>query len=462
MQTHFDLIAIGGGSGGLAVAERAAQLGRRIALVDPNPLGGTCVNAGCVPKKLMWYAANAAETVHDAAGLGIHASLDAVDWPALVSRRDALLADLNGYWAEHLASLGIVHVPGWARFVDARTVEVDGVRFSADHIVVATGSAPIVPPVPGAEHGITSDGFFALREQPGRVAIVGGGYIGVELAGVLHGLGSEVTLFALEPRLLPPFDPLIGETLGTTLAAEGVEMHLETAVTALEPSTDGITVVTANGMHLSGFDRVIWAVGRRPNTAGLDLERAGLETLRGGHIAADANGHTGVPGIHALGDVIEGPALTPVAIHQGRRLAELLFDPKRVRAAAHAHVPTVVFAHPPAGAVGLTEPEACARFAEVRVYETRFEPLGRALRSNRAPTAMKLVCAGSEEKVVGLHAIGDGVDEMLQGFAVALNLGVTKAELDRTVAIHPTSAEELVTLKQSRPGICASGLPRAA
>ncbi len=462
MHTHFDLIAIGGGSGGLAVAERAAQLGRRVALVDPNPLGGTCVNAGCVPKKLMWYGAQAAETVRDAAGLGIDATLEGIDWPTLVTRRDALLADLNGYWAEHLVTLGIVHLPGRARFVDAHTVEVVGARYSADHVVIATGSAPILPPVAGAEHGITSDGFFALREQPRRVAIVGGGYIGVELAGVLRGLGSEVTLLALEPRVLPAFDPLIGDTLGETLASQGVALHLQSAVTALELDADGTHVTTADGARLGAFDRVIWAVGRRPNTVGLDLERAGLTTLRSGHVAVDADGRTATRGVYAVGDVVQGAALTPVAIHQGRRLAELLFDPAHARPAAHAHVPTVVFAHPPAGAVGLTEPEACARYPDVRVYETRFDPLGRALRTHRAPTAMKLVCAGSDQKVVGIHAIGDGVDEMLQGFAVALNLGVTKAELDRTVAIHPTSAEELVTLKQSRPGVCTNGLPRAA
>lgn len=462
MNNHFDLIAIGGGSGGLAVAERAAQLGRRVALVDPNPLGGTCVNSGCVPKKLMWFAAHAAETVRDSAGLGLRASLDGIDWPTLAARRDALLAELNGYWAEHLVTLGVVHLAGRARFVDAHTVEVDGARFSADHLVVATGSAPIVPSVPGAELGITSDGFFALREQPRRVAIVGGGYIGVELAGVLRGLGSEVTLFALEPRVLPPFDPLIGETLGETLAGQGVELHLQTAVAALEQAANGLTVVTADGARLVGFDQVIWAVGRRPNTAGLGLDRTGLGVSRSGHLDVDPDGRTDVSGIYAIGDVVTGPALTPVAIHQGRRLAELLYDPQHARPVGHAHVPTVVFSHPPAGAIGLTEPQACARFADVRVYETRFEPLGRALREHRAPTALKLVCAGADEKVVGIHAIGDGVDEMLQGFAVALNLGVTKSQLDRTVAIHPTSAEELVTLKHARPGVCSDALPRAA
>ena len=462
MNTEFDLIALGGGSGGLAVAERAAQLGRRVALVDPNPLGGTCVNAGCVPKKLMWFAANAAEAARDAAGFGLHASLDAVDWATLVQRRDALLADLNGYWAEHLRELGIVHLRGRGTLVDGRTVEVDGTRYRADHVVVATGSRPIVPPLPGAELGLTSDGFFALREQPRRVAIVGGGYIGVELAGVLRALGTEVTLLALEPRVLAPFDPLIGETLGETLREQGVELHLETAVAALEREAGGLVVATRDGRRLGGFDRVVWAVGRRPNSDGLGLERLGIQRLRGGHVAVDGDQWTGVPGLHALGDVTPATALTPVAIYHGRRLAERLFDPANARPAPAAHVPTVVFAHPPAGAVGLTEPEACARFHDVRVYETRFDPLGRALRAHRAPTAMKLVCAGADERVVGIHAIGDGVDEMLQGFAVALNLGMTKAQLDRTVAIHPTSAEELVTLKQGRPGGCAPEYSRAA
>ncbi len=462
MHTHFDLIAIGGGSGGLAVAERAAQLGRRVALVDPNPLGGTCVNAGCVPKKLMWYAAHAAEIARDGTGFGLHNTFSGVDWSTLVTRRDALLAELNRDWSGHLAALGVVHLPGRARFVDARTIAVDRVHFSADHLVVATGSTPLVPPVPGAELGITSDGFFALAEAPRRVAVVGAGYIGVELAGMLRALGAEVTLLAAEPRVLASFDPLVGETLGETLSAQGVALHLGTSVTALERDAAHVAVVTADGLRLTGFDRVIWAVGRRPNTADLDLDRAGLAPRRSGHLAVDADSHTAVPGLHAVGDVVQGPALTPVAVRQGRRLAERLFDPDHVRPPAHAHVPTVVFAHPPAGAVGLTEPEACARFADVRVYETRYVPLGRALREHRAPTAMKLVCAGAEERVVGLHAVGDGVDEMLQGFAVALNLGVTKAELERTIAIHPTAAEELVTLKQGRPGRTEAPLVRAA
>ncbi|WP_295446671.1 glutathione-disulfide reductase [uncultured Thiodictyon sp.] len=455
MTQHFDLIALGGGSGGLAVAEQAAQLGRRVALIDPGPLGGTCVNDGCVPKKVMWYAANLAQAVRDGGGFGVRTQPDTFDWPALVAGRNRFVERINNYWDGYVKQEGIAHITGRGRLVDARTVEVDGSRYSADHIVIATGSRPLVPRMPGAELGITSDGFFELTEQPRRVAIIGGGYVGVELAGVLRALGSEVTVVALEDRVLWLFDPMVGEALGLAMEQEGIRLHLEFAVAALEQRTDGLALVPRTGEPLTAFDTVIWAVGRAPNSADLGLDAAGVQTQPNGIITVDAYQNTNVPGIYAIGDIAGREPLTPVAVAAGRRLARRLFGGETALKLDYENVPTVVFSHPPVGRVGLTEPEARARYGDtLTVYETRFTPMRYALNEHGPQTAMKLVCAGPQERVVGIHLIGDGVDEMLQGFAVALKMGATKADLDDTVAIHPTSAEELVTLKVPvrRPG----------
>ncbi|MBN2886750.1 MAG: glutathione-disulfide reductase [Chromatiaceae bacterium] len=454
-QQHFDLIAIGGGSGGLAIAEKAAQLGQRVALVESGRLGGTCVNAGCVPKKVMWYAANLVSAVADAPGFGIRAEGGTLDWAHLVEGRNRYVAMINDYWDGYARDQGITRIEGRAAFVDARTIAVGDAHYSADHIVIATGGRPIVPRLPGAELGITSDGFFALSEQPRRVAIIGAGYIGVELAGVLRAFGSEVTVVALEDRLLFQFDPLISATLAENMAMQGIESRLEFAVAALERSDQGIAMLAQSGERLDGFDCVIWAVGRAPNSRELNLEAAGVEVQPNGIIPTDAFQNTNVPGIYALGDVAGRELLTPVAIAAGRRLGERLFNGKTDLCLDYTNIPTVVFAHPPLGKVGLTEPEARERFGDtLTIYETSFTPMRYALSNHGYKTAMKLVCAGPEERVVGIHLIGDGIDEMLQGFAVAVKMGATKADLDNTVPIHPCSAEELVTLKTPvrRPG----------
>ena len=455
MSQHFDLIAIGGGSGGLAVAEKAAQLGRRVAIVEAAKLGGTCVNAGCVPKKVMWYAAHLAEAVHDAPDFGVRVSQSGIDWGKLVAGRNQYVADINGYWDGYVERIGATLIRGEARFVDSKTIAVGDQRYSADHIVIATGGRPIVPRMPGHELGITSDGFFALEEQPKRVAIIGGGYIGVELAGVLRSLGTEVTVVALEDRALWLFDPLISATLEANMRAAGIDMHLQFEVSALERDSAGLMLVAKDGARLTGFDQIIWAVGRAANTRGLDLAAAGIESLPNGVIPTDDFQSTNVPGIYAIGDITGRDPLTPVAIAAGRRLGERLFNDKPHLKLDYENIPTVVFAHPPVGKVGLTEPEARVRYGDaLTVYETSFTPMRYALNAQGYRTAMKLVCVGAEERLVGIHLIGEGVDEMLQGFAVALKMGATKADLDNTVAIHPCSAEELVTLKEPvrRPG----------
>ena len=451
MTTHFDLIAIGGGSGGLAVAETAAKYGKRVAVIEPFKMGGTCVNNGCVPKKVMWYAANLAHAVDDANDFGIPAQRGATDWQKLVAGRQDYIANINDYWDGYVADSGITRIDGRARFVDANTIEVDGVSYSADHIVVATGGRPIVPPVPGAELGITSDGFFELAEQPRRVAIIGAGYIGVELAGVLRALGSQVTVVALEARVLETFDDMIGDVLMDEMRKQGIELRMSFQVAGLAGTADGIALDAADGERLDGFDSVIWAVGRAPNTRELNLEAAGVEMRANGIIPTDEYQNTNVPGVYAIGDITGRAPLTPVAIAAGRRLAARLFDGQAHSKVDYDNIPSVVFAHPPIGTVGLTEQQARERHQRITVYKTDFTPMRHALSAHGVTTAMKLVCVGEEQRVAGIHLIGDNVDEMLQGFAVAVKMGATKADFDSTIAIHPISAEELVTMKTPEP-----------
>jgi len=451
MNKHFDLIAIGGGSGGLAVAEQAARHGKRVAVVEATKMGGTCVNNGCVPKKVMWYAANLAHAVDDANAFGITAERGATDWARLVSGRQDYVANINDYWDGHVQDSGIYRIDGKARFIDDHTIVVDGQRYHADHLVVATGGQPIVPPVPGAELGITSDGFFELTEQPKRVAVIGGGYIGVELAGVLRALGSDVSVAALEERVLEQFDPMISAVLMTEMRKQGIKLHMGLQVAGLAQTAAGIALDTANGERLDGYDCVIWAVGRAPNTRDLGLEAAGVEMRSNGIIPTDDYQNTNVPGIHAIGDVTGRTPLTPVAIAAGRRLADRLFGDMSEAKVDYDNIPSVVFAHPPVATVGQTEQQARERHGKVTVYQTDFTPMRHALSKQGMTTAMKLVCAGDDERVVGIHLIGDNVDEMLQGFAVAVKMGATKADFDNTIAIHPVSAEELVTLKTPEP-----------
>ena len=451
MSKHFDLIAIGGGSGGLAVAEKAAQYGKKVAVVEAHKMGGTCVNNGCVPKKVMWYAANLAHAVDDASAFGVPAQRGATDWQKLVAGRDSYIRNINNYWDGYVEQSGITRITGHASFVDEKRIEVDGVIYSADHIVIATGGKPIVPPVPGAELGITSDGFFQLTEQPKRVGIIGGGYIGVELAGVLRALGSEVTVVALEDRALELFDPMISEILMNEMKKQGIELRMSFQVGGLAKTENGIAMDSASGERLDGYDSIIWAVGRAPNTRNLNLEAAGVEMRANGIVPTDEYQNTNVPGIYAIGDITGRTPLTPVAIAAGRRLADRLFRNMPESKVDYDNIPSVVFAHPPVGTVGLTEPQARERHEKVTIYKTDFTPMRHALSDHGVTTGMKLVCAGKEEKVVGIHLIGDNVDEMLQGFAVAVKIGATKADFDNTIAIHPISAEELVTMKVPEP-----------
>ncbi len=444
----YDYLVIGAGSGGLASARRAARHGAKVALVAGGPLGGTCVNAGCVPKKIMWNAAECAEWLADAADYGFVVEAPRFDWLKLKQARDAYIERLNAIYARNVQLDGIELVAGRGRFVAANAVEVGERRLDAKAVLIATGGRPSVPAVPGAELGLTSDQFFELTARPESVAVVGGGYIAVELAGVLAALGSDVTLLLRGERLLNGFDEMLSATLASEMSASGINLISAQQLLSVTREANGtLTLAAGHGKRHSGFDALIWATGRVPNTAGLGLETAGVELGLNGEVCVDAFQNTSVAGVHAVGDVTGKLQLTPVAIAAGRRLADRLFGGAPDAHLDYENVPSVVFSHPPIGSVGLTEAEAREQYGdEVKVYTTRFTNMRFGVTSRKPKTAMKLVCVGPTEKVVGLHTIGAGSDELLQGFAVAIKLGATKADFDRTVAIHPTAAEELVTL----------------
>lgn len=446
-QQHFDIIAMGGGSGGLAVAQRAAEYGARAAVIEQGRLGGTCVNAGCVPKKVLWNAAHIVEGARDAAGYGISLPEAKVDWEDMRKRRDAYIVRLNGVYARNLEKRGVVHISGRATFQDAHTVMVGSNRYTADHIVVATGGQPLRPALPGQELGLTSDEFFAMNSRPNRVAVIGSGYIAVEIAGVLNAFGSKVELVARGDTVLREFDTLVQSALMREMRSAGIEFHLNTLTASLAQDAGGIHLTSADGSRLGGFDAVIWALGRQPSTADLQLERAGLRTDAQGFLRTDAYQQTTVASIYAIGDVTGRSALTPVAIAAGRRLADRLFNGQIDRHLDYSGIPTVVFSHPPVGTVGLTEAQARADHSHVEIKTTAFVPMYYALTERRQRCEMKLVLAGAEQRVVGCHIVGDGADEMLQGFAVAMRMGATLKDFQNTVAIHPTNAEELVTMR---------------
>ena len=449
-ETHFDFLAIGGGSGGIASAIRAASYGARAAVVEHGRLGGTCVNVGCVPKKLMWYAASLGHALDDYAGYGFRVSREGFSWPVLRRARDAYVARLNGIYARNLQAAGVSRYEGTARFVGPRTVEAGGARLSADHVVIATGGVPMVPHTPGAELGITSDGFFELGERPRKAVVAGSGYVAVELAGVLRALGSEVVMVLRRDRVLRAFDEMLGAELMAALQADGIEIRTGATLEGVERGErrGALTVQVSGGVPINGVDTVLWAVGRKPNVASLDLAAAGVETAPDGAVVVDEFQRTGAEGVYAIGDVTGRAPLTPVAIAAGRRLADRLFGGQADRRLDYDCIPTVVFTHPPIGTVGMTEAQARAGHGDaVRVYGTRFNSMYHAFSDHPRKTAMKLVTVGEDERVVGCHVIGEGADEMMQGFAVAVRMGARKRDLDDTVAIHPTSAEELVTMR---------------
>ncbi|WP_109059110.1 MULTISPECIES: glutathione-disulfide reductase [Aggregatibacter] len=456
MTKHYDYIAIGGGSGGIASVNRAASYGKKCAIIEAKHLGGTCVNVGCVPKKVMFYGAQIAEAInHYAPDYGFDVDVKKFDFAKLVESRQAYISRIHTSYDNVLAKNNVDVIRGFAKFVNKNTLEVtfaDGTteQVTADHILIATGGRPSIPAVKGAEYGIDSNGVFALTELPKRAAVVGAGYIAVELAGVLNSLGVETHLFVRKHAPLRNFDPMMAETLIESMQQDGITLHTHAIPKEVVKNTDGSVTLNLEDGREQRVDCLIWAIGREPATDKINLQAVGVETNERGFIKVDKYQNTNVPGIYAVGDIIEGGIeLTPVAVAAGRRLSERLFNNKPNEHLDYRLVPSVVFSHPPIGTVGLTEPQAIAQYGaeNVKVYKSSFTSMYTAVTQHRQACRMKLVCVGKEEKIVGLHGIGFGVDEMIQGFAVAIKMGATKADFDNTVAIHPTGSEEFVTMR---------------
>jgi len=461
-----DYLVIGGGSGGLASARRASGFyGAKTIAVESKRLGGTCVNVGCVPKKITWNAASLAESIHEAKSYGFSVEeTRPFDWPTFKKKRDAYIVRLNGIYEKNLGNDKVEYIHGRAHLTGKNEAEIvldDGSKTTvrAKKILLATGGYPTIPQnIPGSEYGTNSDGFFDIETLPKKVALVGAGYIAVEFAGMFNALGTETHLFIRHDKFLRTFDPMVQDAITAEYERVGVHIHKNSSQSKVEKdeSTGKLTLhyKDSNGEgKLDSLDSLIWAIGRSPETGDLGLEKAGVNTNERGQILADEYQNTNVDNIYSLGDVVGKVELTPVAIAAGRKLGDRLFGGPKFKDAKLDYnlIPSVVFAHPEVGSIGLTEPEAIKQYGKenIKVYNTSFTAMYYAMMEpeDKGPTKYKLICQGPDEKVVGLHILGLGSGEMLQGFGVAIKMGATKKDFDSCVAIHPTSAEELVTLK---------------
>lgn len=445
----YDYIVIGGGSGGIASANRAGMHGAKVLLIEGNELGGTCVNVGCVPKKVMWQASEMLEMIkRDATSYGIYPHVDKFNFTDLVDNREKYIDFLHTAYQKGLDSNNVEVIHGYAQFVDNHTVTVNGENYHATNILIATGGKPSAMNIPGGEYAIDSNGFFALREAPKRMVVLGAGYIAAEISGVSQQLGSQVAWAYRKERPLRTFDKMLADNLVEMYQESGIETYAGYVASRIIKEGDEYLVHFENGETLTG-DCVLFAGGRVPNTDKLGLENTDVQLDEKGFIIVDKYQNTTADSIFAVGDVIGKLDLTPVAIAAGRRLSERLFNGQSDAYLDYHLVPTVIFTHPPIATIGLSEEAALAKYGQeqITVYRSRFTPMYFALNGYRQKCEMKLVCLGKEEKIIGLHGIGIGIDEMLQGFAVAIKMGATKADFDQTVAIHPTGSEEFVTMR---------------
>jgi glutathione reductase (NADPH) len=442
----FDLFTIGAGSGGVRASRLAAALGARVAIVEERYLGGTCVNVGCIPKKLLVYASEFGDEFDDAAGYGWTVGEPRVDWTALIARKDREISRLNGVYRQLLEAAGARLIEGHALLVDAHTVAVDGRRYTAETILVATGGWPWKPPIPGVEHLITSNEAFHLERAPRRVLIGGGGYIAVEFAGIFHGLGAEVVQVHRGPLFLRGFDDDLRAALCAEMSKRGIDLRFNTTIDRLVGDGDGVRATMSDG-RIEHADVVLCAMGRVPNTAGIGLVEAGVALEPSGAVRVDRLSRTSVANIYAIGDCTNRLNLTPVAIAEARAFVETVFrgNPTPMD---YRDIPTAVFSQPPLGTVGLTELEAREQFPAVDVYRSSFRPLKHTLSGRDEKTLMKLVVDRRTDRVLGCHMIGPVAGEIIQGLAVALRCNATKAQFDATIGIHPTGAEEFVTMRE--------------
>ena len=443
----FDLFVIGAGSGGVRAARMAAERGARVAVAEDAAFGGTCVNLGCIPKKLYSFAAHYAESFDEAHGYGWAAERPAFDWPRLKANRASEVSRLNAIYGQLMRGAGAAVIEGRARITGTHEVEVNGVRHAAERILVATGGWPVPPEVPGGDLAISSNEIFDLAQFPRRLVVVGGGYIACEFASIFNGLGAKVTQLYRGEQILRGFDDEVRDFVATEMRKKGVDVRVGVKVSALERGADGIRVLLAGGGEFLA-DAVLYATGRVPNTRGLGLESLGVSLAPNGAIEVDEHYRTNVPSIYALGDVIDRVQLTPVALAEAMALVDELFGGAG-RRVDYTHIPTAVFTHPNIGTIGFTESAARARFGKIRVYRTDFKPLRHTLSGHTERTLMKLVVDDASDKVVGLHMVGADAGETIQGFAVAMKAGATKAVFDATLGIHPTAAEEFVTMRQA-------------
>lgn len=450
MVKSYDYIVIGGGSGGIASANRAAMYGAKTLLIEAKAIGGTCVNLGCVPKKVMWYGSQVKETLDSyASEYGFDVTINHFEFATLKANRQSYIERIHQSYERGFKSNHVDYVLGYANFVDNHSVTVNGEIYKAPHILIATGGHATIPDIPGSEYGMTSDGFFELDELPKRIAVVGGGYIAVELSGILHSMGVETHFFFRKDRFLRQFDNEIVDVLMETMSTNGPKLHpLSIPKEIIKNEDETLTLVLENDDRYT-VDSLIWAIGRRPNVSHFGLENTDVSLDERGFIATDAFENTTSQGIYAVGDVNGKIALTPVAVKAGRQLAERLFNGKTDAKMDYDNVATVIFSHPVIGSIGLSEQQAIRQYGneQITIYRSRFTPMYTALDQHRQPSLMKLVTLKDSGKIIGLHGIGYGVDEMIQGFSVAIKMGATKEDFDNTVAIHPTGSEEFVTMR---------------
>jgi glutathione reductase (NADPH) len=447
MTFDFDLFVIGAGSGGVRAARFSAGYGARVAVAESRYLGGTCVNVGCVPKKLLVYGAQFADEFAQARGFGWSLARADFDWASLIANKNQEIRRLNGVYRKLLESSGVTLLEGHARLLDEHSVEVEGKRYSAQHILLATGGWPHVPDIPGREHAIDSNQVFFLEQLPQRILVVGGGYIAVEFASIFNGLGAQTTLLYRGELFLRGFDHALRSHLQQELAKRGVEMQFNSAITRIDKCADGSLQATLNDGRLLQADCIFYATGRKPMLDGLGLENTGVTLDQRGYIAVDELYQTQAPSILAIGDVIGRVQLTPVALAEGMAVARRLFRPQEYRKVDYSNIPTAVFSLPNIGTVGLTEEQARAAGHRVNVYESRFRPMKLSLSDSQERTLMKLVVDGDNDRVLGCHMVGPEAGEIIQGLAVALKAGATKQVFDETLGVHPSAAEEFVTLR---------------
>jgi glutathione reductase (NADPH) len=446
-QYDYDLFVIGGGSGGVRAARFSAGMGARVAIAEERYWGGTCVNVGCVPKKLFCYASHFAEEFRDSAGFGWNVGSATFDWPTLRDNKTKEIERLNGIYDKMLGGAGCEMFWGTAKVVDPHTVELEGKTYTAANILVAVGGWPFVPDMPGKEHVISSNEAFYLDKLPREIVIVGGGYIAVEFAGIFHGLGVEVTQLYRGEMFLRGFDKDVREHLAQEMGRKGIDVRFNTDIESVEKKGERLIGHLKGGGTIEA-DAIMYATGRRPSTGGIGLEEAGVELNDNGTIPVDEHFRTNVPSILALGDVLGRIELTPVALAEGMAVARTLFG-NNPSAVDYAYVPSAVFSHPPIGSVGLTEEQGREALGDdLDIYLSDFKPLKNTLSGNEERTLMKLVVQHSSDRVVGVHMVGPEAGEMMQGIAIALKAGATKAVFDSTIGIHPTSAEEFVTMRE--------------